>query len=105
MNGCSPEKGVAVDHRLFLLQKRPVNDFAKKRRKLNGTTPAIRSGGSGFGGGSTEGVSPLCGDARGGTPLPGFRASSPDRVEGETPQQVKGGSSCAVCGASPHITA
>jgi len=29
MNGCSPEKGVAVDHRLFLLQKRPVNDFAK----------------------------------------------------------------------------
>lgn len=43
MNGCSPEKGVAVDHRLFLLQKRPVNDFAKKRRKLNGTTPAIRS--------------------------------------------------------------
>ena len=34
----------------------------------------------------------MCGDARGGTPLPGFRASSPDRVEGETPQQVKGGS-------------
>ena len=47
----------------------------------------------------------MCQDARGGTPLPGFRARSPDRVEGETPQQVKGGSFCAVCGASPHITA
>jgi hypothetical protein len=29
MNGYSPEKGVAVDYRLFLLQKRPLNDFAK----------------------------------------------------------------------------
>lgn len=29
MNGCSPEKGAAVEHRLFLLQKRPVNDCAK----------------------------------------------------------------------------
>ena len=95
MNGCSPEKGVAVDHRLFFA-KTSGERFCKNRWKLNGTTPAIRSGGSGFDGGCTEGVSPLCGDARGGTPLPGFRARSPDRVEGEAPQQVKGGSHCPV---------